>query len=198
MIKIKQQTDELVFAPLGGVGEIGMNFSLYGFGPENKREWLAVDCGVAFAGPDLPGVDLILPDVQFIEKQRKRLLGLVITHGHEDHIGAVADLWPRLKCPVYATPFTAALMEARRLGEPGAPKVPITIVPSGGTVTIGPFEVEMVEVAHSIPESQALAIRTRLGTVLHTGDWKIDKTPVLGKPTDEARLRAIGDEACSP
>jgi ribonuclease J len=187
--------DELVFAPLGGVGEIGMNLSIYGFGPERRRTWLAVDLGVAFGSEELlPGVDLIMPDVRFLAEERHNLVGLVLTHAHEDHFGALIDLWPRLRVPVYATPFTAALFEAKRLGEPGAPEIPIKVVPLGARFTLGPFDIELVSVAHSIPESNALIIRTPLGTVLHTGDWKIDPTPVLGAPTDEAKLRAVGAE----
>jgi ribonuclease J len=186
---------ELVFAPLGGVGEIGMNLSIYGLGDERPRTWLAVDCGIGFASEEhVPGVDLVLPDIRFLVEERKNLAGLVITHGHEDHIGAIIDLWPRLKVPIYATPFTAALLEAKRQGEPGAPEIPVTIVPAGGRITLGPFDVEYVAVAHSIPESHALIIRTASGTILHTGDWKIDATPVIGLPTDEAKLKAIGDE----
>jgi ribonuclease J len=187
--------DELVFAPLGGVGEIGMNLSIYGFGPERRRTWLAVDLGVAFGSEELlPGVDLIMPDVRFLAEERQNLAGIVLTHAHEDHFGALIDLWPRLRVPVYATPFTAALFEAKRLGEPGAPEIPIKVLPLGARFTLGPFDIELVSVAHSIPESNALIIRTPLGTVLHTGDWKIDPTPVLGAPTDEAKLRALGQE----
>jgi ribonuclease J len=188
------EQNELVFAPLGGLGEIGMNCALYGFGPVKRRKWLLVDVGVAFAGDDLPGVDLILPDVKFVEKIKKDLVGIIITHAHEDHIGALAELWPRLGVTVYATRFAAGLLEARRLNEPGAPKIPLEIVAQGAVVTIGPFEVEFIPVAHSIPESCALAIRTPVGLVVHTGDWKIDATPLVGRPTDEARLRALGDE----
>jgi ribonuclease J len=188
------EQNELVFAPLGGLGEIGMNCALYGFGPAKRRKWLLVDVGVAFAGDDLPGVDLILPDVKFVEKIKKDLVGVIITHAHEDHIGALAELWPRLGVTVYATRFAAGLLEARRLNEPGAPKIPLEIVAQGAVVTIGPFEVEFIPVAHSIPESCALAIRTPVGLVVHTGDWKIDATPLVGRPTDEARLRALGDE----
>jgi len=188
---------ELVFAPLGGVGEIGMNLSIYGLGDSRRRAWLAVDLGVSFASEDqLPGVDLILPDIRYLIEERRNLAGLVLTHAHEDHFGAILDLWPQLGVPVYATPFTAALLEAKRQSEPGAPQVPVTIVPVGGRVTIGPFDVELVSVAHSIPESNALIIRTPAGTVLHTGDWKIDPTPVLGPRTDEAKLRALGEEGC--
>jgi ribonuclease J len=185
---------EFVFAALGGLGEIGMNCALYGYGPARARKWLMVDLGVAFAGEDLPGVDLIMPDVGFIEKLRKDLVGIILTHAHEDHIGALAELWPSLGAQVYASPFSAGLAEARRLGEPGAPKIPIEIVRPGSRVTIGPFDVEFVPVAHSIPESSALAIRTPAGLVVHTGDWKIDPTPVVGSVTDEARLEALGDE----
>jgi len=187
-------SDELVFVPLGGLGEIGMNLALYGFGRKGRIKWLMVDCGVAFAGPDLPGIDLIVPDISFIEKMRGDLVGLVITHAHEDHIGAVADLWPKLECNLYATRFAAALLEAKRLAEPGAPEVPITVVAQGASVAIGPFDVEFVAMAHSVPESCALAIRTPLGTVLHSGDWKIDAAPGIGKQTDAKRLAAIGAE----
>lgn len=191
-----QKGDELVFAPLGGVGEIGMNLSLYGYGRERKRSWVAVDFGVAFGGDDLPGVDLVMPDIRFLLAERKNLLGLVLTHGHEDHFGALIDLWPRLKVPIYTTPFTAALFEAKRQAEPGAPEIPIQVVPLGGTIRLGPFEIELVSMSHSIPESNALIIGTPLGRVLHTGDWKLDPTPVVGPPTDEARLRRLGEEGC--
>ncbi|HEY5278316.1 MAG TPA: ribonuclease J [Pseudolabrys sp.] len=188
---------ELVFAPLGGVGEIGMNLSIYGFGPPNKRQWLAVDVGVSFAAEEhLPGVDLILPDIRFLVAERKNLAGIVITHAHEDHFGALLELWPRLKVPVYATPFTAALLDAKRRGEPGAPEIPVTVVPVGSRFRVGPFDVDLVTMAHSIPEANALIIRTPGGTVLHTGDWKIDPTPILGDRTDEAKLRALGEEGC--
>ena len=188
---------ELVFAPLGGVGEIGMNLSIYGFGPQNKRQWLAVDVGVSFAAEEhLPGVDLILPDIRFLVEERKNLAGIVITHAHEDHFGALLELWPRLKVPVYATPFTAALLDAKRRGEPGAPEIPVTVIPVGGRFIVGAFDVELVTMAHSIPEANALIIRTGAGTVLHTGDWKIDPTPILGDKTDEAKLRALGQEGC--
>src|SRR5690349_8470776 len=188
---------QLVFAPLGGVGEIGMNLSIYGLGDQHHRTWLVVDLGVSFAAEEhLPGVDLILPDVRYLVEERKNLAGLVLTHAHEDHFGALLDLWPRLRVPVYATPFTAALLEAKRAGEPGAPEITVKIVPVGGRFTVGPFDIEFVTMAHSIPESNALIIRTPGGTVLHTGDWKIDPTPILGDPTDEKKLRALGEEGC--
>ena len=188
---------ELVFAPLGGVGEIGMNLSIYGVGDAQHRTWLAVDLGVSFATEDhLPGVDLILPDIRYLVDERKNFAGLVLTHAHEDHFGAVLDLWPQLKVPIYATPFTAALLQAKRESEPGAPDIPVNVVPLGGRFTLGPFDIELVSMAHSIPESNGLIIRTPAGAVLHTGDWKIDPTPVIGPPTDEAKLRALGDESC--
>ena len=173
--------DELTFAPLGGVGEIGMNLSIYGLGNRHQRSWLAVDLGVSFGDEEhLPGIDLIMPDIRFLEKERKNLVGLVLTHAHEDHFGAIIDLWPKLKCPIYATKFSAALFEAKCAAERNPPKIPVTVIPSGGRVDIGPFNVEFIPVAHSIPESHALAIHTEVGTVLHTGDWKIDPTPIIG------------------
>src|SRR5271170_3822485 len=186
---------ELVFAPLGGFGEIGMNLSIYGFGDSRRRQWIMIDCGVSFASEEhLPGVDLILPDISYLLEERKNILGLVLTHAHEDHMGAIMDLWPRLKVPFYATPFSAALFEARRASEPGAPEIPVNVVPVGGHLSLGPFEIDFINVSHSIPESNALAIRTPAGTVVHTGDWKIDLTPIIGGPTDAAKLTALGDE----
>jgi ribonuclease J len=184
---------ELVFAPLGGVGEIGMNFALYGFGPPNKREWMIVDVGVTFPDATLPGVDLVMADTRFVEENLAQLRGIVITHAHEDHYGALHALWPKLKAPVWASPFTAGLLEAKRQSEHGAPKIPVTIYKAGSKFTVGPFQVEAIPVAHSIPEPMALAITTPAGTVVHTGDWRIDQAPQIGPPTDEARLRAIGD-----
>ena len=190
---------ELVFAPLGGFGEIGMNLSIYGFGDKRRRQWIMVDCGVSFASEEhLPGVDLILPDISFLIEERKNILGLILTHAHEDHMGAIMDLWPKLKVPFYATPFSAALFEARRAAEPGVPEIPVNVVqldgPGGGHISLGPFEIDFINVSHSIPESNALAIRTPVGTVVHTGDWKIDETPIVGGPTDAAKLKALGDE----
>ncbi|MFO1108582.1 MAG: ribonuclease J [Bradyrhizobium sp.] len=186
--------DELTFAPLGGVGEIGMNLSIYGLGNRHQRSWLAVDLGVSFGDEEhLPGIDLIMPDISFLEKELKNLVGLVLTHAHEDHFGAIMDLWPKLKCPIYATQFSAALFQAKLEAERNPPKIPVNVVPSGGRIALGPFNVEFIPVAHSIPESHALAIHTDAGTVLHTGDWKIDPTPILGPPTDEKRLRELGE-----
>jgi ribonuclease J len=189
--------EELVFAPLGGVGEIGMNLSVYGLGTAARRSWLAVDLGVSFAAEEhLPGVDLILPDIRFLVAERKNLAGIVLTHAHEDHFGALLDLWPQLQVPVYATPFTAALFAAKRLSEPGAPEIPVNIIPLDSRFNVGPFDIELVTVTHSIPESNALIIRTPHGALLHTGDWKLDPTPVIGSPTDEAKLKRLGDEGC--
>lgn len=187
-------TDELVFVALGGLGEIGLNAGLYGFGPPSRRKWVLVDLGLGFAGPDLPGIDIVFPDLGFVESIRRDLLGLVLTHAHEDHVGAIAALWSRLGCPVYGTRFAIGLLQTRRLSEPGAPDVPLHVVEQGGRIALGPFDIEFVPVAHSIPESCALAIRTAAGLVIHSGDWKIDPDPGVGPPTDEARLTALGDE----
>jgi ribonuclease J len=186
--------DELVFLPLGGVGEIGMNLALYGYGRRDARTWIVVDFGVAFAGADLPGVDLIFPDISYLEEERQNIAGIIITHAHEDHFGALIDLWPRLHLPVYMTPFAAGLLAAKLASEPRAKKIPVTIVTVGKRFAVGPFEIEYINVAHSVPESNALAIRTPHGVVIHTGDWKIDDAPTIGAPTDAARLQALGEE----
>lgn len=186
--------EELVFVALGGLGEIGMNMALYGYGPARDRRWLMVDCGVTFAGPELPGVDIVVPDTRFIEDNLDRLDGIVITHAHEDHYGAIVHLWPKLKAPLYMTAFTAGLLEAKASSEPGVGKIPVTVVEQGGRINAGPFEVEFVAMSHSIPEPCALAIRTPAGTVVHSGDWKIDPTPGVGKPIDTERLAEIGRE----
>jgi ribonuclease J len=180
---------DLTFLPLGGTGEIGMNLNLY----RCDGRWLAVDCGIGFGGSAMPEVDVMVPDPGFIADRRDRLLGLVITHAHEDHIGGVAWLWPRLQCPVYATPFAAAVLR-RKLGEAGLlGKVKLHIVPPGGTIELRPFQIRFLPVAHSIPEAQALAITTPYGVVVHTGDWKLDPEPLVGPPTNEAALKALGD-----
>ncbi len=190
--------DELVFVPLGGVGEIGMNLALYGYGPPRNKRWLMVDCGIGFAdAAAMPGVDVVLPDVSFIEEERRNLEAIVLTHAHEDHFGGVPDLWERFQVPVFATPFTAALLEAKIAGDPGRKPIPVETVPLGGRFEAGPFRVEFVTMAHSIPEPNALAITTPAGTVVHSGDWKLDPDPVIGAPTDEKRLRAIGEAGCA-
>ena len=187
-------SDELIFLPLGGSNEIGMNFNLYGYGPEEARKWIVVDLGITFGDQTTPGVEVILPDPTYIEAYAKDILGIVLTHAHEDHIGAVAWLWPRLKAPVYATPFTAFLLR-EKLREKGIlDDVHITEVALGGNIELGPFELELITLTHSIPEPNGLAIRTPLGTILHTGDWKIDPDPLLGAVTDAEAIRRLGDE----
>jgi ribonuclease J len=187
--------DELVFVALGGLGEIGMNAYLYGYGPEDRRQWLMVDCGITFPEGEFdPGIDVILPDLRFIEENRSDLAGLVLTHAHEDHIGAVIELWPRLRAPIYATPFTAGMLRSKFAEYGGTLDLPITVVPLDARFKVGPFDVELVTLAHSVPEMSALAIRTPLGLVFHTGDWKLDATPLIGKPLDEGRLARLGDE----
>jgi ribonuclease J len=190
----KSKDDELVFLPLGGSNEIGMNFNLYGFGPAHARKWIVVDLGVTFGDQTTPGVEIILPDPTFIEEYARNILGIVLTHAHEDHIGAVAWLWPRLRAPLYATPFTAFLLR-EKLREAGIlDEVSITEIPLSGTFSLGPFDLTLITLTHSIPEPNAVAIRTPLGSILHTGDWKIDADPITGAATDEAAIRALGDE----
>jgi ribonuclease J len=182
--------DELLFLPLGGTGEIGMNLNLYG----HAGKWLMVDCGVAFGEHDLPGVEVVMPDPDFIVERRENLVGLVLTHGHEDHLGAVPYLWQELRCPVFATPFTASLLR-RKLADDRVEDAPeITEIPMSGRFEVGPFEVELVTLTHSIPEPNAVVLRTPCGTVLHTGDWKLDDDPLVGDDFDQKRLREIAGE----
>ena len=180
---------DLAFLPLGGTGEIGMNFNLY----RCDGRWLAVDCGIGFGGAELPEVDIMTADPSFIAERRDRLLGLVITHAHEDHLGAVAWLWPQLKCPVYATPFAAAVLRRKLLEANLLNQVKLHVIQPGGAIELKPFSLRFIRMAHSIPESQALAITTPYGVLLHTGDWKFDPTPLIGPPTDEAALAALGN-----
>jgi ribonuclease J len=193
--KTKNKTDELVFLPLGGSNEIGMNLNAYGFGPDGDKKWIVVDVGVTFAGEEgIPGVDLILPDPEFLETNKNDILAIVLTHAHEDHIGAMGWLWPRFPAPVYATPFTAHLLRDK-LRERGIErKVNLHEVPLKHRFQIGPFDIEYVTLTHSIAEPNGLAIHTPLGTVMHTGDWKIDIDPLIGEQTDTARIRQIGDD----
>jgi ribonuclease J len=194
-MKRQKNTPDFVFLPLGGVGEIGMNLYVYGYGPEDARQWLIVDMGVTFGGDQEPGIDIVLPDIRFLEEERGSIVGLLLTHAHEDHYGAVADLWPLLgDIPVYATPFTAEMLKSK-LAEFGlGENFPLQVMVMGSRRKIGPFDVELISMSHSIPEPSAVAIRTDLGTVVHTGDWKLDANPLTSAPTDEKRLRAIGDE----
>ena len=187
--------DELVLLPLGGAGEIGMNFNAYGYGPENARKWIVVDCGVLFGREaSTPGVDVIMPDITFLAERREDVLAIIATHAHEDHIGAIHYLWPTLRCPVYATPFTAKLIEGK-LEEAGLKeRVRLHVVPLHGKLKLGPFEIDFISITHSIPEPNALAIRTKLGVVVHTGDWKIDAEPLIGERADTNALQELGDE----
>ncbi|MGE0658783.1 MAG: ribonuclease J [Reyranellaceae bacterium] len=181
---------ELLFLALGGAGEIGMNLNLYAYGDQ----WLMLDLGITFGDEQAPGVDVIMPDPAFIVERRDRLLGAVLTHAHEDHLGAVAHLWPQLRCPIFATPFAASVLR-RKLNDAGLGlEAEITEVPLGGSFELGPFRLELITMTHSIPEPNAVAIRTPAGTILHTGDWKIDPEPLLGEVTDEAALRKLGDD----
>ena len=185
-----RETNALYFVPLGGAGEIGMNLNLYGYG----GEWLILDCGVTFGDDSQPGLEVVMPDPGFIVERRDQLLGIVATHAHEDHIGAIPYLWNQLRCPVWATPFTASLLRAK-LAETGfADQVKINVVPISGRFTIGSFDLELITLTHSIPEPNAVALRTPVGTVLHTGDWKFDPDPLIGPTADEAALRKLGDE----
>ncbi|MFP5295908.1 MAG: ribonuclease J, partial [Alphaproteobacteria bacterium] len=188
----KQQSNELVFLPLGGSNEIGMNLNAYGFGPADNRRWIVVDVGVTFGDNSTPGVDVIVPDPSFLEGED--IIGIVLTHAHEDHIGALGWLWPRIKAPLYATPFTAFLIREKLRDAGILDRVTLHEVPLGGQIDLGPFQVEMVTITHSIAEPNGLAIKTPLGTVLHTGDWKIDNDPVVGERTDIDTIRRLGDE----
>lgn len=181
-------SDDLLFVPLGGSGEIGMNLNLYGY----QDQWLMVDCGISFAR-DM-GLDIIMPDISFIEKHRDALKGIILTHGHEDHIGALPYLWHRLKVPLYATPFTAFLIR-EKLKESGHLRhAKIHEIAPGKTLDLDPFKVQLINLTHSIPEPNALAIETPKGIVVHTGDWKIDPKPLVGKTTDIKKLKALGDQ----
>lgn len=185
-------TDELVFLPLGGSNEIGMNLNLYGYGPEHDRKWIVVDVGVTFGDLTTPGVDIIVPDASYCEGLD--IEAIVLTHAHEDHIGAIGWLFPQVKAPIYATPFTAYLVREKLREADLLNDATVIEVPLGGSIKIGPFDVEYVTITHSIPEPNGLAIHTPLGTVLHTGDWKIDEAPTVGAPTNVDRIRELGDQ----
>jgi ribonuclease J len=182
-------SEELLFVPLGGAGEIGLNLNLYGL----NGQWLMVDLGISFADETLPGVEIILPDPRFIESRSEDLCGLVLTHAHEDHFGAIPYLWQRLRCPIWCTRFTAAVLR-RKLDDSRIKGVPLNIVAPGERFRVGPFDCALIQVTHSIPEAHALALRTPLGNVLHTGDWKLDPAPLVGKLTGTDALEAFGHE----
>ena len=180
----------LFFVSLGGAGEIGMNLNIYGY----AGDWLILDCGVTFGDDSQPGLEVVMPDPAFIVERRDRLLGIVATHAHEDHIGAIPYLWKDLRCPIWATPFTASLLRAKLVEAGIADRVRINVVPMSGRFTVGPFDLELITLTHSIPEPNAVALRTPVGTVLHTGDWKFDPDPLIGSTSDEAALRRLGDD----
>ena len=189
--------EELIFCPLGGSGEIGMNMNLYAYGKEDDQKWIIVDMGVTFADDTIPGVDLIMPDPGFIIDKKDDLLGIVLTHAHEDHIGAVAHIWPELKCKLYATPFTAALLTEKFKEKKIDISSFLKIVPLNSQIKLGAFEIDFVTLTHSILEPNGLSIKTPLGTILHTGDWKIDPNPLIGNKIDEEKLKKIGSSGVS-
>ena len=192
-----KKNEELIFCPLGGSGEIGMNMNLYAYGTAENQKWIIVDMGVTFADDSIPGVDLILPDAGFIIEKKNDLLGIVLTHAHEDHIGSVAHIWPQLKCKIFATPFTAALLQEKFKEKKIDISKFLNIVPLNTKIKLGAFEIDFVTLTHSILEPNGLSITTPLGTILHTGDWKIDPNPLIGGNVDEKKLKKIGDKGVS-
>ena len=186
--------NELIFCPLGGSGEIGMNMNLYAFGNENNKKWIIVDIGVSFADDSIPGIDLIYPDPSFLLDKKDDLLGIVLTHAHEDHIGAVAHIWPQLNCDIYATPFTAILVQEKFKEKKIDISNKIKIVKLNSEITLGPFKIDFITLTHSILEPNGLSIQTPIGTILHTGDWKIDPNPLIGGNIDKEKLKAIGQK----
>nr|WP_031220183.1 ribonuclease J [Asticcacaulis benevestitus] len=188
---MKMKSNELVFLPLGGSNEIGMNLNLYGFGPADDRQWIIADVGVTFGDLTTPGIEVIVPDPEFLIGEN--ILGIILTHAHEDHIGALGWLWDKIKAPVFATPFTAFLVR-EKLREAGVDDCDLTEVPLNGNVKLGPFDIDYITLTHSIAEPNGLAIRTELGTIFHTGDWKFDEAPITGAPTDIPAIRKLGDE----
>ena len=188
---------ELIFCPLGGSGEIGGNMNLYAYGKEDNQKWIIVDMGVSFADDSVPGIDLIMPDAGFIIDKKDDLLGIVLTHAHEDHIGAVAHIWPELKCKMYATPFTAALILEKFKEKKIDISSYLEVVQLNSKIKLGDFEIDFVTLTHSILEPNGLCIKTPIGTVLHTGDWKIDPNPLIGSQIDEQKLKSIGNKGVS-
>ena len=189
--------EELLFCPLGGSGEIGGNMNLYAYGKEDNQKWIIVDMGVSFADDSVPGVDLIMPDAGFIIDKKDDLLGIVLTHAHEDHIGAVVHIWPHLKCKIYATPFTAALIIEKFKEKKIDISSYLEVVPLNSKIKLEHFEIDFVTLTHSILEPNGLSITTPLGTILHTGDWKIDPNPLIGSQIDEKKLKSIGNSGVS-
>ena len=189
--------EELLFCPLGGSGEIGMNMNLYAYGTTENKKWIVVDMGVTFADDSIPGIDLILPDPGFIIDKKDDLLGIILTHAHEDHIGAVAHIWPNLKCKIFATPFTAVLIQEKFKEKKIDISKYLTVVPLNSKINLSSFEIDFITLTHSILEPNGLSITTPLGTILHTGDWKIDPNPLIGGSIDEKKLKEIGDKGVS-
>ena len=189
-----KNNNELIFCPLGGSGEIGMNMNLYGYGEKNNHQWIIIDIGVGFVDDSIPGIDLMVPDPDFILQRKDDLLGILLTHAHEDHIGAIALLWPSLECPIYATPFTATLIKEKFREKKINIGSHLKIIELNGNVKIGPFDINYVTLTHSILEPNALQIKTPHGTLLHTGDWKCDTDPLIGKQMDEIKLKEIGKQ----
>ena len=186
------QKDQLIFCPLGGSGEIGMNMNLFAYGRPDNQKWLIVDIGVTFADDTLPGINLIYPDPGFIIDKKDDLLGIILTHAHEDHIGAIVHIWPQLKCNIYATPFTSVLIKEKFKEKKIEIGNNLKIVDLNGTVKLGPFKIEFITLTHSILEPNGLSIETPVGTILHTGDWKCDPNPLIGNTINEKRLKQIG------
>jgi ribonuclease J len=191
---MSHSTQQLVYCSLGGAGEIGMNFNLFGYGEPGAYKWIIVDIGVTFSDDNAPGIEVIMPNPDFIVDQRHNLLGIVLTHAHEDHVGAIAHLWPMLKCPIFATPFTTAVVREKFKERKVDAASHIKTVPLEGNVKLGPFDIDYVTMTHSILEPSGLAINTPLGTVLHTADWKIDETPQIGMPINSKKLQDIGNK----
>ena len=189
--------EKLIFCPLGGSGEIGGNMNLYSYGEEDNQKWIIVDMGVSFADDSVPGVDLIMPDAGFIIDKKDDLLGIVLTHAHEDHIGAVAHIWPSLNCKIYATPFTATLILEKFKEKKIDISSFLNVVPLNSKIKLGAFEIDFITLTHSILEPNGLSIKTPLGTILHTGDWKIDPNPLIGSQIDEKKLKSIGESGVS-
>ena len=186
------QKDQLIFCPLGGSGEIGMNMNLFAYGRPDNQKWLIVDIGVTFADDTLPGINLIYPDPGFIIDKKDDLLGIILTHAHEDHIGAIVHIWPQLKCNIYATPFTSVLIKEKFKEKKIVIGNNLKIVNLNGTVKLGPFKIEFITLTHSILEPNGLSIETPVGTILHTGDWKCDPNPLIGNTINEKKLKQIG------
>jgi len=186
--------EEFIFCPLGGSGEIGMNMNLFAYGKPENRKWLIVDIGVTFADDTIPGIDLIYPDPGFIIEKKDDLVGLVLTHAHEDHIGAIAHIWPKLLCNIYATPFTSVLIKEKFKEKKIDIESKLKIIELNGNIELGPFKIEFVTLTHSILEPNGLRIETPSGIVLHTGDWKIDPSPLIGEKVNEKKLKEIGEK----